>query len=409
MATSSTSTGSDIEEGNPPPPSALDAIDEENGADGKSKTKKSMTESGGKVSTNVDTLAATSVQDALQQKSSKINDKENDDDCHDEDGITIAGTEISDANNNLPEFLICPIKRELLVDPVVLSDGMSYERSAVVEQRPGEPVVYPNRSLASILSELQKNQTVTASRGNNTIADGSLGRAVVNKKSFIPKQSFLQQAKKFLTANEDRPLPQALYCPITLGIMHEPVIDPSGFSYEKVAIVNWIYVNGDSPVTRNALTVEELVPNHSISQLLQSEVDRDNVDDIHPALRRWKNEPTPQQSNTNAADAAVGDGGNDPEIGANTASASTSASTDRIRPAATLAFPTTRVELEAQMEEGRRRRQNKMKCRIAAVIVFLMIIVACFFVPLLAAIVVVLLLAAVGCTMSNSATNHSFR
>jgi U-box domain len=341
-----------------------------------------------------DTIELGTIRDVTTIKISSA-DKVND--VHD-DGMTIAGTDISDGITNLPEFLICPIKRELLKDPVVLQDGFSYERDAVEGRKPEEPIIYPNRALLSILTELQSHPAVAAARSSGT-SDGN-SNINVTAKSFIPKQSLLQQAKIFLTAKEDRPLPQALYCPITLGIMHEPVIDPSGVSYEKVAIVNWIRVNGDSPVTRMTLTVDELVPNRAIAQLLQMEVDREDADDIHPVLLKWKNEPVPYLLPQPQADVtAPVHNSNESQI----ASSSTSGAA-----AASMPFPTTRDELEAQMEQARRQRQNRIKCRIATFILMLMIFVACFFVPVLAAIVVVFVVLAVWCFMSDSTKTRRF-
>ena len=53
----------------------------------------------------------------------------------------------------------------------------------------------------------------------------------------------------------------SLTCPITHEPFVDPVIDPEGNTYERAAIVEWVLQHGTSPVTRAALTVDQLVPN----------------------------------------------------------------------------------------------------------------------------------------------------
>ena len=147
--------------------------------------------------------------------------------------------------NDLPKFFTCPLTKQWLQDPVVLSDGLSYERQAVSERN--ETIMYPNRALSAILAECMASSGTSAAATSPTATTAP---------SVIPKHSLLKQAKRFFAAQEHRPLPDAFYCPITLSLMHKPVIDPQGYTYEKVAIYKWIEVNGDSPVTRAPLTFD---------------------------------------------------------------------------------------------------------------------------------------------------------
>ena len=48
-------------------------------------------------------------------------------------------------------------------------------------------------------------------------------------------------------------------CPITQEYMTNPVITPSGNYYEKSAIINWLNKNGTDPITREQLTVDQLI------------------------------------------------------------------------------------------------------------------------------------------------------
>ena len=56
-------------------------------------------------------------------------------------------------------------------------------------------------------------------------------------------------------------------CPITQEIMIEPVMDHEGNTYEKKAILEWLKINKTSPVTRNIITKQELIPNRALADL----------------------------------------------------------------------------------------------------------------------------------------------
>jgi hypothetical protein len=46
--------------------------------------------------------------------------------------------------------------------------------------------------------------------------------------------------------------------------MVDPVIDPDGNSYERHAIEDWIRRSGTSPITRTALSINDLLPNQAL-------------------------------------------------------------------------------------------------------------------------------------------------
>ena len=67
-----------------------------------------------------------------------------------------------------------------------------------------------------------------------------------------------------------------LICPITQGRLVDPVVDPEGNTYERSAILNWLSREHTSPLTRNRLTPEMLVPNRMIASILASTETDDN-------------------------------------------------------------------------------------------------------------------------------------
>lgn len=60
-------------------------------------------------------------------------------------------------------------------------------------------------------------------------------------------------------------------CPITLSLMENPVIGPDGYTYEERAITKWLEKHGTSPQTRKTMSVDELIPNRAIAELLARE------------------------------------------------------------------------------------------------------------------------------------------
>lgn len=74
-----------------------------------------------------------------------------------------------------------------------------------------------------------------------------------------------------LVPGSDNDLNESFYCPITGGLMVDPVIDTDGNTWERDAIVTWIERRGLSPITRNALAVDDLVPNRALKDAIDAE------------------------------------------------------------------------------------------------------------------------------------------
>src|SRR5690606_29899446 len=61
-----------------------------------------------------------------------------------------------------------------------------------------------------------------------------------------------------------------LRCPITMELFHDPVLAKDQYTYERHAIEEWIRRNGTSPMTREPLSLEDLIPNRSIKEIVDS-------------------------------------------------------------------------------------------------------------------------------------------
>ena len=57
-------------------------------------------------------------------------------------------------------------------------------------------------------------------------------------------------------------------CPITQEAIQDAVIDPEGNSYERLAILTWLVENSISPVTRKPLSIDALIPNRALMDMI---------------------------------------------------------------------------------------------------------------------------------------------
>lgn len=64
--------------------------------------------------------------------------------------------------------------------------------------------------------------------------------------------------------------PESHYCCITHEVMRDPLIDRDGNSYERSAIQRWVAEHGTSPVTRNAMSNDDLVPNRALKDAIDA-------------------------------------------------------------------------------------------------------------------------------------------
>ncbi|KAJ4829277.1 hypothetical protein Tsubulata_025786 [Turnera subulata] len=78
-------------------------------------------------------------------------------------------------------------------------------------------------------------------------------------------------------AEDDTPteVPDYLCCKITLEIFRDPVVTPSGISYERAVILEHLdKVGRFDPVTREPLSPSQLVPNLAIKEAVQAFLDK---------------------------------------------------------------------------------------------------------------------------------------
>ncbi|XP_004510222.1 E3 ubiquitin-protein ligase CHIP [Cicer arietinum] len=78
-------------------------------------------------------------------------------------------------------------------------------------------------------------------------------------------------------AEDDKPseVPDYLCCRITLDIFHDPVITPSGLTYERAVILDHLQKVGEfDPITREPLDPSQLIPNLAIKEAVEQFLDK---------------------------------------------------------------------------------------------------------------------------------------
>ncbi|GLT64839.1 hypothetical protein SLA2020_373060 [Shorea laevis] len=84
-----------------------------------------------------------------------------------------------------------------------------------------------------------------------------------------------QVFRKAAEADTPSEVPDYLCCKITLDILRDPVITPSGVTYERAVILEHLEKVGRfDPITRDPLLPSQLVPNLAIKEAVQAFLDR---------------------------------------------------------------------------------------------------------------------------------------
>ena len=72
--------------------------------------------------------------------------------------------------------------------------------------------------------------------------------------------------KTSTSSNQDENLMESYCCPISGEIMEDPVITPSGITYDKKCIEQWLQKKAIDPLSKKPLKKEELIPNRALKE-----------------------------------------------------------------------------------------------------------------------------------------------
>lgn len=73
--------------------------------------------------------------------------------------------------------------------------------------------------------------------------------------------------KELLDSFQKKQVPDYLCCKISMCLMNEPVITPSGMTYDKIFLYEHVKHNGSfDPVSREQFSIREVIPNYAIKE-----------------------------------------------------------------------------------------------------------------------------------------------
>ena len=59
-------------------------------------------------------------------------------------------------------------------------------------------------------------------------------------------------------------IPKGFFCPLTMEVMYDPVLDAEGNTYERAALLEWLQKEHTSPISRQPLSEQMLNPNNAL-------------------------------------------------------------------------------------------------------------------------------------------------
>ena len=69
---------------------------------------------------------------------------------------------------------------------------------------------------------------------------------------------------------DDRIIPEDFVCPITKDVMEDPVLANDGYTYERIAIMQYVVNEGKSPMTRQEMNEAQLMPNRALKSIIEN-------------------------------------------------------------------------------------------------------------------------------------------
>ena len=89
-----------------------------------------------------------------------------------------------------------------------------------------------------------------------------------NDNLIILEENKLKEENKQLK-EKNKQLTENCICPITMEVMKEPVICSDAHTYERSAIEKWLSTNNCSPMTRQIITNNSLIPNIVLRDIIK--------------------------------------------------------------------------------------------------------------------------------------------
>jgi hypothetical protein len=155
-----------------------------------------------------------------------------------------------------PSDFICPITNTLMIDPVVNTTGVSYERQAILQWLNCHihcPKTGDRIHATSLRTNTSLQWKIRYWTALNNVDTQNEKRSSQTKQA-VPRYEFI--------------------CPLTGKVMVDPVMTKYGHNYERTALVGFVDLHGVCPMTGKTLFLSGMISNKK----LQWEIKHDRKD-----------------------------------------------------------------------------------------------------------------------------------
>jgi hypothetical protein len=175
---------------------------------------------------------------------------------------------INNMTFDVPNSYICPITRQVMVQPLTTRSGEHYERTAILSWLKILGTCCPLSPTQLQISDLTPNMylqhQIKIWRQHNglpkaTTQQTSPSSDIANRN--MSANNLNSATTKVMINNMTFDVPNSYICPITRQVMVQPLTTRSGEHYERTAILSWLKVLGTSPLIPTQLQISDLTPN----------------------------------------------------------------------------------------------------------------------------------------------------
>jgi len=123
-----------------------------------------------------------------------------------------------------------------------------------------------NLKLTSKVNELKNDNLKLTSKVNELKNDISKEKMI----SYKNKKELIEMNNKFNKLNNKlNSISEYLSCPISKHIMDNPVIVPSGNTYDQDQLLRWLIDHDTEPITKMKITLEQFIKNRALKNIIE--------------------------------------------------------------------------------------------------------------------------------------------
>jgi U-box domain len=161
-----------------------------------------------------------------------------------------------------PSDFVCPLSKQVMQDPVETPDGLNYERIAIegwLRLIKSCPVNGTPLTVASLKANTSLQWKIRYWQWRN--------KATEEANDAEQQQEKASPSTSLTSTNIP---PQRFTCPLTNELMTDPVLSKTGYSFERVALLQWLVERGNvCPVSGQDLPLSHVVTNATLHHEIQ--------------------------------------------------------------------------------------------------------------------------------------------